>query len=130
LDLQRPVAREVIERCLDVAVHAPNGSNTQPYKFLCVDDADRKLAIADLYRAAMQEFMDRPRTEAPEDNVDRTTERQQRIARGVACSTCATTCTRYRSSASRSWPGVPTDAARGPRPSALRCSGSRAAGGR
>jgi nitroreductase/ketosteroid isomerase-like protein len=83
LDLERPVEREVIERCLDVAVHAPNGSNTQPYKFLCIDDADRKLAIADLYRTAMQEFMDRPRTEAPEDNVDRTTERQQRIARSV-----------------------------------------------
>jgi nitroreductase/ketosteroid isomerase-like protein len=83
LDLERPVEREVIERCLDVAVHAPNGSNTQPYKFVCVDDAERKLAIAELYREAMQGFMDRPRTEAPEDNVDRTTEKQQRIARSV-----------------------------------------------
>ena len=83
LDLERPVPRDVIEQCLDVAVHAPNGSNTQPYKFLCIDDDDRKLAIADLYRTAMQEFMDRPRTAAPEDNVDRTTERQQRIARSV-----------------------------------------------
>ncbi len=83
LDLERPVPREVIEQCLDVAVHAPNGSNTQPYQFLCIDDDDRKLAIADLYRTAMQEFMDRPRTAAPEDNVDRTTERQQRIARSV-----------------------------------------------
>jgi len=31
----------------------------------------------------MQGFMDRPRTDAPEDNVDRTTEKQQRIARSV-----------------------------------------------
>ena len=83
LDLERPVPREVIEQCLDVAVHAPNGSNTQPYKFLCIDDDERKLAIAELYRTAMQEFIDRPRTDAPEDNVDRTTERQQRIARSV-----------------------------------------------
>jgi nitroreductase len=83
LDLERSVERAVIEQCLDVAVHAPNGSNTQPYKFLCIDDDDRKLAIAELYRTAMQEFMDRPRTDAPEDNVDRTTERQQRIARSV-----------------------------------------------
>jgi nitroreductase len=83
LDLERPVPRELIEQCLDVAVHAPNGSNTQPYRFLCVDDDERKLAIAELYRTAMQEFMDRPRTSAPEDNVDRTTERQQRIARSV-----------------------------------------------
>ena len=39
LDLERPVPREVIEQCLEVAVHAPNGSNTQPYRFLCIDDA-------------------------------------------------------------------------------------------
>ena len=64
-------------------MHAPNGSNTQPYKFVCVDDPERKLAIAELYRDAMQEFVDRPRTDAPEDNVDRTTEKQQRIARSV-----------------------------------------------
>jgi nitroreductase len=31
----------------------------------------------------MQAFVDRPRTDAPEDNVDRSTERQQRIARSV-----------------------------------------------
>ena len=83
LDLERPVEREVIEQCLDVAVHAPNGSNTQPYKFVCVDDPERKLAIAELYRDAMSEFVNRPRTDAPEDNVDRTTEKQQRIARSV-----------------------------------------------
>jgi|1185.fasta_scaffold05351_2 nitroreductase len=83
LDLRRPVPRAVIEQCLDVAVHAPNGSNAQPYRFLFVDDAERKHAMADLYRTAMQEFMDRPRTAAPEDNVDRTTERQQRMARSV-----------------------------------------------
>jgi nitroreductase len=83
LDLERSVPHDVIERCLDVAVHAPNGSNAQPYKFLCIDDADRKAAIADLYRTAMQEFIDRPRTAAPEDHVDRTSERQQRITRSV-----------------------------------------------
>jgi nitroreductase len=83
LDLERPVDRAVIEQCLDVAVHAPNGSNTQPYKFLCIDDADRKLAIADIYRAAMKEFVSRPRTDAPEDTVDRTTEQQQRITKSV-----------------------------------------------
>jgi nitroreductase len=83
LDLERPVDRAVIEQCLEVAVHAPNGSNTQPYKFLCIDDPDRKAAIADIYRAAMDEFVSRPRTDAPEDTVDRSTEQQQRIARSV-----------------------------------------------
>jgi nitroreductase len=83
LDLERAVDRAVIEQCLDVAVHAPNGSNTQPYKFLCIDDPERKLAIADIYRSAMEQFVSRPRTDAPEDTVDRSTEQQQRIARSV-----------------------------------------------
>ena len=29
LDLERPVEREVIEECLDIALQAPTGSNTQ-----------------------------------------------------------------------------------------------------
>jgi nitroreductase/ketosteroid isomerase-like protein len=84
LDLTRPVDRSLIEECLELAVHAPNGSNQQSYRFVFVDDPDRKAALADIYRAAMQAFIDRPRTEAPEDNVDRSNPRQQRIAESVA----------------------------------------------
>ena len=83
LDLQRPVPREVIEQCLDVAVHAPNGSNQQPYRFVFVDDAARKAELAKIYRDAMDEFVNRPRTDAPEDNVDRTSRQQQRVAESV-----------------------------------------------
>jgi nitroreductase/ketosteroid isomerase-like protein len=84
LDLERPVDRSLVEECLDLAVHAPNGSNTQPYRFVFVDDADRRTAIAEVYRAAMADFVNRPRTDAPEDTIDRTGEDQQRIARSVA----------------------------------------------
>ncbi|MCU0273277.1 MAG: nitroreductase family protein, partial [Acidimicrobiales bacterium] len=76
LDLTRPVDRSLIEECLELAVHAPNGSNQQSYRFVFVDDPDRKAALADIYRAAMQAFIDRPRTEAPEDNIDRSNPRQ------------------------------------------------------
>ncbi len=84
LDLTRPVERAVIEECLDLAVHAPNGSNQQPYRFVFVDDADRKAALADIYRATMADFVGRPRTDAPEDNVDRSSPQQQRVAASVA----------------------------------------------
>jgi nitroreductase/ketosteroid isomerase-like protein len=83
LDLARPVEHAVIERCLDVAMHAPNGSNQQAYRFVCVDDAARKAALADIYRAAMDEFINRPRTDAVEDNVDRSSAQQRRIAESV-----------------------------------------------
>jgi nitroreductase len=84
LDLERPVDRSIIEECMDLAVHAPNGSNQQAYRFVFVDDPSTKRELADIYRGAMSEFIDRPRTDAAEDNVDRSGEQQQRIARSVA----------------------------------------------
>lgn len=83
LDLTRPVPREVIEECLDLAVHAPNGSNQQSYRFIFVDDAERKAALADIYRAAMSDFVNRPRTDAPEDNIDRSDAASKRVTESV-----------------------------------------------
>ncbi|MFA5883312.1 MAG: nitroreductase family protein [Acidimicrobiia bacterium] len=84
LDLDRPVDRALVEECMELAVHAPNGSNQQPYRFVFVDDAARKAALADIYRAAMADFVNRPRTESPEDNIDRSSAADQRIAASVA----------------------------------------------
>ncbi len=83
LDLTRAVPRELVAECLDVATFAPNGSNTQPYRWIFVDDADTKAQLAGIYRDAMASFQARPRTDAPEDNVDRTTPAQLRIAESV-----------------------------------------------
>ena len=78
------VDRDVIAECMEIAVHAPNGSNQQPYRFIFVDDAETKAKLAAIYRSAMADFIGRPRTDAAEDRVDRTSEAQQRIARSVA----------------------------------------------
>lgn len=84
LDLDRPVDRALLTECMDLAVHAPNGSNQQAYRFVFVDDRAVIGRLADIYRAAMADFVSRPRTAAPEDNVDRSGDAQQRIARSVA----------------------------------------------
>ncbi len=83
LDLERPVEREVIEECMDLAVHAPNGSNQQPYRFLFIDDPVKKQGLADIYRAAMSDFVNRPRTSAPEDNIDRSDAASKRVTESV-----------------------------------------------
>jgi nitroreductase len=51
LDLERPVEREVILECLQLAVQAPTGSNDQNWRWMVVTDPDKKAAIADAYRA-------------------------------------------------------------------------------
>jgi nitroreductase/ketosteroid isomerase-like protein len=83
LDLDRPVEREVIEECMGIAVHAPNGSNQQPYRFLFVDDPVKKQGLADIYRAALSDFVNRPRTDAPEDNIDRSDAASTRMTESV-----------------------------------------------
>ena len=52
LDLERPVPREVILECLELAVQAPTGSNSQTWRWLVVEDADKRAAIAQLYRTS------------------------------------------------------------------------------
>ncbi len=52
LDLNRPVEREVIEECLEIASQAPSGSNRQGWHFVVVTDAEKKLFIAERYRKA------------------------------------------------------------------------------
>jgi nitroreductase len=50
LDLERPVEREVIEECLRLAIQAPTGGNGQRWRWVVVTDADKRMALADLYR--------------------------------------------------------------------------------
>jgi nitroreductase len=50
LDLERPVERQVVLDCLRVATQAPSGGNTQPWRWLVVDDPDIRARLADIYR--------------------------------------------------------------------------------
>jgi nitroreductase len=51
LDLTRPVEREVIIECVELAVQAPSGSNQQGWHWFFVDDPAKKLALAEIYRS-------------------------------------------------------------------------------
>lgn len=57
LDLQRDVPRTVIEECLELAIQAPTGSNSQTWRWLVVDDADRRRGLADLYRRSADAYL-------------------------------------------------------------------------
>ncbi|WP_067823280.1 nitroreductase family protein [Nocardia inohanensis] len=50
LDLTRPVSRQDLLECLEIAAHAPSGSNRQPWRFVVVRDAERKQRIGEYYR--------------------------------------------------------------------------------
>jgi nitroreductase len=70
LDFSRPVPLDLVQRCLDVALQAPTGSNAQGWHFVVVTDAAKRKALADLYRQAFQFYVENPdfrRTYEPED---------------------------------------------------------------
>lgn len=75
LDLERPVEREVIEECLDVALQAPSGSNTQGWQWVFVSDPDKKRAIADCYARNYDAYADRPNQPVYGDDDPRTSQR-------------------------------------------------------
>jgi len=50
LDFDRPVPRELLLECLEVAVQAPTGSNSQGWQFVFITDPEKKKVIGDLYR--------------------------------------------------------------------------------
>jgi nitroreductase len=52
----RPVARSVIEACLEAAGTAPSGAHLQPWHFVVVGDPDMKRRIRLAAEAAEQEF--------------------------------------------------------------------------
>lgn len=57
LDLERPVEPAVIQECLQLAVHAPTGSNRQSYHFMVVTDPAKRAAIAGYYRQAWTRYI-------------------------------------------------------------------------
>ena len=56
LDFTRPVPMDLIHTCLEIALQAPSGSNSQGWHFVVVTDPAKKLAIANLYRQAWQRY--------------------------------------------------------------------------
>jgi nitroreductase len=52
LDFTRPVSREVIMECIALSQQAPTASNGQTWRWVVVDDKEKRAQIAMLYREA------------------------------------------------------------------------------
>jgi nitroreductase len=69
LDYSRPVAPELIQECIDIAIQAPTGSNQQGWSFMVVTDTAKKKALADLYRKGFELYAQMPREERPQEDL-------------------------------------------------------------
>ncbi|MEQ0561579.1 nitroreductase family protein [Amycolatopsis sp. NEAU-NG30] len=64
LDLNRHVPLDLVKHCIQVAMQAPSGSNTQRWHWLVVTDADRRAALGEIYRRACHEYLESPQAAA------------------------------------------------------------------
>lgn len=70
LDLSRPVAWELLEECVRLAVQAPTSTNSETWHFVVVTDPDRRAALAELYRRAFLTYTGTtPDTVVPDESA-------------------------------------------------------------
>jgi nitroreductase len=70
LDLTRPVPRELLLECVEIALQAPTGSNSQGWAWMFVEELGKKQAIADVYRRGFTAYRQNPRSAAyPEGDL-------------------------------------------------------------
>jgi nitroreductase len=72
LDFEKPVSRELLLECLELALQAPTGSNAQGWQFVFVDDPEKKKALADIYRTAATPYLELPKPEYGDIRDERT----------------------------------------------------------
>jgi nitroreductase len=61
LDLDRPVPLELVRECLEIALQAPTGSNTQGWHWVVVTDPELRSGIAEYYRRSFDSYRSSPR---------------------------------------------------------------------
>ncbi len=60
LDFDRPVEREIVEECLNLALQTPTGGNNQGWHWIVVEDAAKRKALADIYKANFKIYASMP----------------------------------------------------------------------
>jgi nitroreductase len=71
MDLQRPVPRELIGECLQLAIQAPTGGNRQGWQWMIVTDSEKKQRIGEWYRESWYQYQAAGRPTYAEDDPRR-----------------------------------------------------------
>lgn len=70
LDLDREVPLAEVKRCLELAVQAPSGSNTQKWRFMLVSDPEKREELAALYARSFELYAKESAAAAPKLEAD------------------------------------------------------------
>lgn len=70
LDLTRPVERQVILDCLQLAVQAPTGSNRQGWRWLVIRDEGKRKRLGEIYRRGAGSYLTEAREKARAEGAE------------------------------------------------------------
>ena len=65
LDFDRPVAPDVIQECLEIAVQAPSGSNRQGWHFMVITDPAKRVQLGELYKKSFKLYAEHQQQNTP-----------------------------------------------------------------
>lgn len=71
LDLTRPVEREVILECVQLAMQAPTASNDQNWRWMVITDPEKRAAIAEIYRSVGADYLQKAAATASDPQTRR-----------------------------------------------------------
>ena len=71
LDFERPVEREIVLDCIRQAQQAPSGGNNQGWRWIVVEDAATRAALADMYRRGGEGLLRQSFEDAKDDAARR-----------------------------------------------------------
>ena len=70
LDFTRPVPLDLVRECLEIAVQAPSGSNSQPWHWVVITDPAVRAKVGDYYRQSTEPYLaSKPPTDAAGQRV-------------------------------------------------------------
>jgi nitroreductase len=83
LDLHRAVPLALVHECIEIALQAPTGGNTQSWQFMVVTDSLLREQLADLYRKAWDKYRGAPGSVYDLATKEREMQRQQQHQRVI-----------------------------------------------
>ena len=81
LDFERPVPRDLIMECIAIAQQAPTPVNTQCWRWVIVEDAEKRRAIAEIYRKVEKDSGYYPDTD---ESGNKVSTQQERVYDSIA----------------------------------------------
>lgn len=69
LDFDRPVDRATVLECIEIALQAPTGSNSQGWQWMVIEDEVKKKAICELYAKNFNAYASQPGREYAEGDT-------------------------------------------------------------